>query len=164
MRETTSQEVLEYISQKGWEHKEVSPGEYNIETGCPFCNDGKKNHFYISEKGLWSCKKCGENGNLYQLKEKLGDLKSNKPTSSKLDVQKPKVVIKEKKIERNVEKTIKDEDLAYKYYADLFKKKNKLVLDYLKKLESFHFPAHWTGRRFTSLVRLDSGYRARILA
>lgn len=37
---------------------------------CPMC--GKSNHFYMNSKnGLWSCKKCGEEGNWFQYQRKV---------------------------------------------------------------------------------------------
>ena len=38
---------------------------------CPYCN--KNDHFYINRTtGLWDCKKCGEEGNIYKLLYTLG--------------------------------------------------------------------------------------------
>ena len=49
----------------------VCGSEY-IYTNCPICHDNKK-HFYINHiTGLWSCKKCGGDGNIVSLKKQIG--------------------------------------------------------------------------------------------
>ncbi len=65
-------DVEKYLWEKGWKKKVIAGSEINIKV-CPLClrDDWK---FYMSPKGLWDCKVCGEKGNLYQLKAKLGDL------------------------------------------------------------------------------------------
>ena len=64
--------AAEYIQRKGWQSKQH--GSELIVNECPICHDTKK-HFYMqSETGLWDCKKCGESGNLFQLKKYLGDI------------------------------------------------------------------------------------------
>lgn len=65
-------EVFTYLNQKGFDFKIIG-SQYNLKT-CPLCRD-EKFHFYInSDNGLWDCKKCGEFGNLFQLKQRLGDM------------------------------------------------------------------------------------------
>lgn len=95
--ETTSQDVEKYLNEKGFEYKETGD-QYTLMTGCPLCNNGKGYHFYISREGLWDCKKCGESGNLWQLKERLGDKPDRSPAeftqrakSAPLPPPKPKV-------------------------------------------------------------------------
>lgn len=53
---------------------------------CPLCHN-QNGKFYINtsggeKDGLWGCKVCSEEGNLYQLKEKLG-LRTHNVTSTK---------------------------------------------------------------------------------
>lgn len=58
-----------YLLSKGWALRE-SNTQYILD--CPLC--GKDSHFYINkDNGLWDCKVCGEAGNLYQLRHRLGD-------------------------------------------------------------------------------------------
>ena len=68
-------DVLDYIIKKGWVYKEIAGNQYNIKQ-CPFCFNDKWKFYTHKEEGLWDCKvgSCGEKGNLYQLKAKLGDL------------------------------------------------------------------------------------------
>jgi hypothetical protein len=62
------------IAQLGWQAKPSGVDHVAIET-CPICHTttGK---FYMhiggERDGMWDCKKCGESGNLYQLRERLG--------------------------------------------------------------------------------------------
>lgn len=66
-------EAEAYIREKGWHYKRTSGDNLNIQA-CPLCGDTGW-HFYIHrDKGAWDCKKCGESGNLWQLKRHLGDL------------------------------------------------------------------------------------------
>jgi len=71
-------QVWKYLQEKGWRYKVASGGqEFQLKT-CPLCQD-KKWHFYINKNnGVWHCFKCGEKGNLYQLKSRFGDLKNIK--------------------------------------------------------------------------------------
>lgn len=74
-------EVEEYIKLKGWEVRSKSRvrGEENLILDCPICgavtNTRKnKRRFWIASKtGVWLCNECGETGNLYTLRKKLGD-------------------------------------------------------------------------------------------
>jgi len=61
---------LGFIQAQGWSYEER--GTQIVVEHCPLC--GKDNwHFYLNAfEGLWDCKVCGERGNLYQLKERLG--------------------------------------------------------------------------------------------
>ena len=67
-----NQTALDYIREKGFEHK--SQGKEIVLRECPFCGD-TKSHFYIDpgEDGLYFCHKCQERGNLFTLKKHLGD-------------------------------------------------------------------------------------------
>ena len=77
----------EYITSKGW--KFTTEGNQFVLAECPLCGKAKK--FYISiEKGLWDCKVCGEKGNLYQLKEKMGDLLAKTKVSKRKSKPMPK--------------------------------------------------------------------------
>jgi twinkle protein len=92
VRETTRQDVEEYLSGKGWAWKERG-GEFILD--CCFC--GKANHLYIAaETGLFSCKVCGRAGNLYQMRQELGDvlavthLQHAAPRAASAPVSRPK--------------------------------------------------------------------------
>jgi replicative DNA helicase len=57
-----------FLESQGWPFKQ-SGAELVLE--CPFCN--KRGHLYMHrETGLWKCHRCGEGGNLYQLRQRLG--------------------------------------------------------------------------------------------
>jgi len=61
-----------YLKSKGIKYKRTGPD--NVRFNCPCC--GEKGGFDLNlNNGLWRCKRagCGEKGNLYQLKAKLGD-------------------------------------------------------------------------------------------
>lgn len=70
--------VVQYAAQKGWNFK-TSDTQIQVET-CPVCGDDG-GHFYASytpdKDGLWNCFKCGQSGNLYSLREFLGDRLNN---------------------------------------------------------------------------------------
>ncbi len=144
MAEITSREVEQYLLVKGFEYKKAG-NQYNLVTGCPFCKDGKPNHFYISEEGLWDCKKCGNKGNLYQLKKELGDEVKNFTPSvvirKKVDELKPKP---------KTPKIAFDRDYVTRCYERLFIENTKLA-DYLIKERKFpestiqHFQLGWDG-------------------
>jgi len=69
MPKTTRADVEEYLSSKGWAWKERAG---QLIMACPYC--GSDNHFYVNaETGLNDCKKCGRAGNLYQLRQEMGD-------------------------------------------------------------------------------------------
>lgn len=66
-----------FLKSQGWPFQQRGQ---ELVTRCPLCDDpdGKPEHFYIHvEKGIWKCHKCGESGNLYQLKKRLGLLSKN---------------------------------------------------------------------------------------
>ncbi|HEX9900195.1 MAG TPA: DnaB-like helicase C-terminal domain-containing protein [Candidatus Methylomirabilis sp.] len=61
---------LGFVQDQGWSYQER--GTQIIVEVCPLCGKDKW-HFYLNAlEGLWDCKVCGERGNLYQLKERLG--------------------------------------------------------------------------------------------
>lgn len=67
-----SQSPESYLKQKGIKYKNTGSG--NVRFPCPVC--GRKDTFDLKlASGLWRCKaaSCGEAGNLYQLKTRLGD-------------------------------------------------------------------------------------------
>lgn len=56
-----------FIREQGWMVKRQGQ---ELVTHCPLCD--KPNHLYINqESGAWKCHRCGESGNLYQLKRRL---------------------------------------------------------------------------------------------
>lgn len=63
--------VQDYLTSKGLGFK-TEGKEYRVQI-CPFCDD-EKWHLYIhSETGAFFCHKCNVKGNLYQLRQHLGD-------------------------------------------------------------------------------------------
>lgn len=78
MGQLEESKALQYVTQKGWEFRTTE--DQIILESCPVC--GKPNyHFYMSfakeKDGLWSCKVCGQEGNLYHLKTAMGDRTDN---------------------------------------------------------------------------------------
>lgn len=70
--------AFRYVLSKGWSYR-TTDTEIILEE-CPICS--KNNwHFYINttpeKDGLFSCKVCGESGNLYGLRSYLGDKDDN---------------------------------------------------------------------------------------
>lgn len=58
----------EFLRDQGWQFKRQGR---ELVTHCPVCD--KPNHLYINqESGAWKCHRCGESGNLYQLKRRMG--------------------------------------------------------------------------------------------
>ena len=56
-----------FIQEQGWMFKRQGD---ELVTHCPLCD--KANHLYVNqESGAWKCHKCGESGNLYQLKRRM---------------------------------------------------------------------------------------------
>lgn len=74
-------EVKKFIENKGWDFKEVVNNQLNVKI-CPICEDARWKFYINSENGCWDCKICGDSGNFYQLKAKLGDLTEIISTSS----------------------------------------------------------------------------------
>jgi hypothetical protein len=78
----------EYVRSKHWDHRDKKD-QLNLQT-CPLCSDSKWHFFMGKDGGAWDCKKCGESGNLYQLKKRLGDIEECiHPASRKEDWKKP---------------------------------------------------------------------------
>lgn len=66
-------DTREYLAVKGWDYREHN-GEAVL--NCPFCGDTERKFSINLASGLWQCwhaNRCGKEGNLYQLKEWLGD-------------------------------------------------------------------------------------------
>lgn len=59
-----------FLQEQGWQFKRQGQ---ELVTGCPFCEEGRGHHLYLhQERGVWKCQKCGEAGNLFQLRQRLG--------------------------------------------------------------------------------------------
>lgn len=65
-------ELKVYLARKGWTHK--PEGENELIKTCPFCADARFKFNIHKERGVYNCYHCKETGNLYKLKQKLGDL------------------------------------------------------------------------------------------
>lgn len=64
-----------FIQRMGWNHKDSGSDQACVDI-CPLCTNSNSK-FYINtsageKDGLYQCHVCGESGNLYQLKERLG--------------------------------------------------------------------------------------------
>lgn len=75
--------AIEFLNQAGWQYRESGVDQV-VALLCPLC--GNANHkFYIcsagEKDGLWSCKVCGESGNLWQLRKRLGMTTQNNTVS-----------------------------------------------------------------------------------
>lgn len=57
-----------FLTDQGWPFKRRS-GQLMLE--CPFCGKAEKFSMH-PETGVWHCWACGEKGNLYQLRRRLG--------------------------------------------------------------------------------------------
>jgi hypothetical protein len=71
MKPWAQEDSATFLNLQGWPFKRA--GEELI-ASCPFCEepDRRPEHFYMqSRTGVWNCKKCGESGNLYQLRKRL---------------------------------------------------------------------------------------------
>lgn len=69
----TTLKGLEYIQQKNLAYKDVTATEITLDV-CPFCGDNRNKFYVQKENGLYDCKICAHQGNLYQLQAKFGDL------------------------------------------------------------------------------------------
>lgn len=61
-----------FLEEQGWPFKRQGQ---ELVTGCPFCGEteGRGHHLHLhQERGVWRCAKCGEAGNLWQLRQRLG--------------------------------------------------------------------------------------------
>lgn len=82
-------DVIEYISRKGWEIQKRESGRRGkqiVLAVCPLCGKTRKNrsdrNFYICEEtGQWTTFCCDKKGNLITLKRELGDLDFMTPGS-----------------------------------------------------------------------------------
>lgn len=83
-----------FVTQIGWRYYE-SNNQLIIEN-CPLCGNSN-NKFYMAieeeKNGLWDCKVCGEYGNLYQLKERLGMADTNVSLQEHSTASQPKDAI-----------------------------------------------------------------------
>lgn len=78
MAAPTQSKAYAYVLSKGWSHR-LSDDHIILEF-CPICNNSNWKcymRFTPDKDGLWDCKVCGENGNLYQLMEFNGDKMNN---------------------------------------------------------------------------------------
>jgi len=78
-------EGLQFVVNNDIEYKDATQTELCIKD-CPWCGDDRFKLYVNKEKGLYDCKKCGTNGNIYQLKAKYGhldDITDNRAMSKK---------------------------------------------------------------------------------
>ena len=62
------EDPVAFLESQGWAFKQQGQ---ELVTMCPFCE--KPDHLWINqESGVWKCHRCGESGNLYQLRKRLG--------------------------------------------------------------------------------------------
>jgi archaellum biogenesis ATPase FlaH len=62
------QDPVAFLESQGWPFKRQGQ---ELVTTCPLCD--KAGHLYVHhESGVWKCHRCGESGNLYQLRKRLG--------------------------------------------------------------------------------------------
>jgi archaellum biogenesis ATPase FlaH len=68
-----NEDPVQFLESQGWPYKQA--GSEFIVT-CPFCEEAggqRPEHLYLhADKAVWKCHKCGESGNLYQLRKRLG--------------------------------------------------------------------------------------------
>ncbi|MBI3014073.1 MAG: hypothetical protein HYY65_03175, partial [Candidatus Tectomicrobia bacterium] len=65
---TRREDPVAFIESQGWPVKRQGQ---ELVTTCPLCE--KPGHLYVhSETGVWKCHRCGESGNLWQLRKRLG--------------------------------------------------------------------------------------------
>jgi hypothetical protein len=93
---TYQESPIDFIKTQGWKYK-VKGGE--IITSCPFCE--KPEHLYINaENGTWLCQRCGESGNLYQLKKRLGLIPDRNISSIGQAIKAPQKTIPTDRVEK----------------------------------------------------------------
>lgn len=102
---------LQFVNNHDIEYKNSTETELVIKV-CPFCGDDRYRLYLNKEKGLYDCKVCGQQGNLYQLSAKYGVLD---------EISKPDMLRKKYKPLNT--------DTLIAAIADL--KKNKIAVDYL---------------------------------
>ncbi len=62
------EDPVAFLESQGWQFKRQGQ---ELVTTCPLCE--KPAHLWINqESGLWKCHRCGESGNLWQLRKRLG--------------------------------------------------------------------------------------------
>ncbi len=66
------EKVEDYVLKKKWEYH--VQGDEFVLTVCPICGDTGGHFNFNKLMGVWRCFKCGERGNLFTLKQQLGDL------------------------------------------------------------------------------------------
>jgi KaiC/GvpD/RAD55 family RecA-like ATPase len=98
-----------FLDAQGWAFKRQGQ---ELVTACPFCD--KPNHLYMhQETGVWKCHRCGEGGNLYQLRKRLGLDNGNLQSLAQALGAKPKRIPRER-VEAMHAALLKDtEALAY---------------------------------------------------
>lgn len=64
---------LRFVNDNDIEYKNATETELVVKT-CPFCGDDRYKLYVNKEKGLYDCKLCGQQGNIYQLQAKYGTL------------------------------------------------------------------------------------------
>src|SRR3990167_9749829 len=62
---------LQFVNNNNIDYKNATETELVIKV-CPFCGDDRYRLYVNKEKGLYDCKICGQQGNLYQLTSKYG--------------------------------------------------------------------------------------------
>ncbi len=73
--ESSSPAAQQLIAQLAWTTRPCSDGNNVAVETCPLCGHGGFKFFMcvVGDKaGLWDCKVCGEKGNLWQLRQRLG--------------------------------------------------------------------------------------------
>jgi len=94
----------QFLTENDFEHRETTD-QYNIKV-CPLCGNEKWKFYMNRETGLWDCKRCGEAGNFYQLKGRLGQLGGITSTEKMFENHSP---LDEKLVQRYVKNLEKDQ-------------------------------------------------------
>ena len=66
------EELEQFFDKHNLDYQTATPNEFVLKI-CPFCGDSRFKFYVSSEKGLYDCKICAHQGNIYQLKAKFGD-------------------------------------------------------------------------------------------
>jgi replicative DNA helicase len=163
----TKEEIIQYLQEKGYETRDDNSGQIRTNK-CPFCPEQKIDwtHFYISYRGLHSCHKCGNSGNIVTLVRHFGDSLANARVNSRRDldeeVKKPdEVKLEAPKKEPELDKDFQEkmQNSAEEYHKTLlmgFEKSEEgsqtnKILDYLTKDRGLsretleYFKIGWTG-------------------
>lgn len=64
---------LQFVNDNDIEYKSATETELVVKT-CPFCGDDRYKLYVNKASGLYDCKLCGQQGNIYMLKAKYGAL------------------------------------------------------------------------------------------